>query len=345
MSLERYGFDGDPRGEIPQFSVEKILVAGNRGPCAGVNMALEATSQVLDIVNGREPVFTNWPVVNNDPIMEELRAKGLVTFNNDWKKIENGSIVLFSAHGVTPQHHRIAQEKDCLIIDTTCLLVTAVHNLVKQAEGNKQGVVYIGRKDHPETVGVMSEVDPESIELIERKEDVDGLYLAPGKSWIVYSQTTLMPDEVDEVEDRLMQKFPEIEIPDKLGICYATYSRQRAVEGLIQSGIGALVVVGSQTSHNSQMLARRGERSGVPSVVVDYPNQLDPGWFTGVKMLGVTSGASVLDKFMEPVAEWVRIRSPKAVIEFQEQIKREPMDAMYPLPAESIAALKARFAS
>jgi len=343
MSPDRAGFSGDPQKEAPGFSVEKIFIAGNRGPCAGVNMALEATSQVLDIVNGREPVFTNWPVVNNDPIMEELRTKGLVTFNNDWEKVRDGSIVLFSAHGVTPAHYRIAQEKDCLVIDTTCLLVASVHNLVKQAEANKQGVVYIGRRGHPETVGVMSEVNPESIELIERKEDVDDLYLAPDKSWIVYSQTTLMPDEVDEVEDRLMQKFPEIEIPDKLGICYATYSRQRAVEGLIQSGIDALVVVGSKTSHNSQMLARRGERSGVPSVAVDYPNQLDPKWFTGVKMLGITSGASVLDKFMEPVADWVKTHSPRAVIEFQEQIKREPMNAMYPLPSESIEALKARF--
>jgi 4-hydroxy-3-methylbut-2-enyl diphosphate reductase IspH len=93
------------------------------------------------------------------------------------------------------------------------------------------------------------------------------------------------------------------------------------------------------------MLARKGTRSGILSVTVDYPNQLDPTYFTGVKMLGITSGASVLDKFMDPIADWVKRRSPQAVIEFQDQVKKEPMNAMYPLPSESIAALRARFVS
>ena len=135
--------------ESPKFAFEKILVAGNRGPCAGVNMALEATNQVLNIVADRETVWTNWPVVNNKPIMKELEARGLKSFDNDWSALPDGSIIIFSAHGVTPKHYQIAREKGCLAIDTTCLLVTVVHNLAKDAEKNGQHVVYIGKKGYP----------------------------------------------------------------------------------------------------------------------------------------------------------------------------------------------------
>lgn len=331
--------------ERPKFNVEKILIAGNRGPCAGVNMALEAAHQVLSIVNGREAVWTNWPVVNNKPITKELERAGLKSFDNDWGKVPNGSVVIFSAHGVLPGHHKIAQEKNCLVIDTTCLLVTKVHNLVKEAEKSEQHVVYIGRKGHPETIGVMAEVRSESISLIETKNDVDNLNIGTGENCIVYSQTTLMPDEVNEVEERLSQRLPDIEIPDKLGICYATYSRQRAVEDLINKGIDILIVVGSRKSHNSQMLKRKGRRARIPSFSVDYPSELKEKWFGGVKAPGITSGASVLDRFMNPVAEWILERSAKAHIEFQEQVKYEPMDATYPLPKESLKALRERFAA
>src|SRR3989344_8007319 len=124
---------GDKEDESQRFGVERILIAGNRGPCAGVNMAVEAAIQVLEIVDGREDVWTNWPVVNNDPIMGEFEARRLRSFDNDWGLVPDNSIVIFSAHGVTPKHHSIAREKNCLVIDTTCLLVTRVHDLAIQA--------------------------------------------------------------------------------------------------------------------------------------------------------------------------------------------------------------------
>ncbi len=343
MTGERTGFDYDSKIEAPKFAVEKILIAGNRGPCAGVNMALEAANKVLSIVNGREKVWTNWPVVNNRPITEELTNRGLKNFNNDWNLVPDASIVLFSAHGVTLEHHRIAEKKNCLVIDTTCLLVTKVHDLVKTAQYEGLKIVYIGRKGHPETVGVMSEVEPGKILLVEQAKDVADLPIGTGENYIVYSQTTLMPDEVDDVEKELALRFADIEIPDKLGICYATYSRQKAVEKLIETGIDLLLVVGSPESHNSQMLKNKGERHDVKSFLIDYPWELSGAWFSGVESVGITSGASVLDRFMDPVADWIRTKSPQAIVEFQEQVKKEPQDAMYPLPKESIAAIRARY--
>lgn len=329
--------------ETPKYAVEKILIAGNRGPCAGVNMALEAANQVLDIVDGRETVWTNWPVVNNKPIMEELTKRGLRSFSNDWNLVPKGSIVLFSAHGVTPKHYEKAAEKKCLSIDTTCLLVEKVHNLVKDAENDGLHVVYIGKNGHPETEGVMSEVQKENISLIEGKEDVAVLRIGTGENCIVYSQTTLMPDETDEVEKELAEKFPDIELPDKLGICYATHSRQKAVEKLVGSGIDLLIVVGSKDSHNSQMLRRKGEREKIYSYSVDYDFELEDAWFRVAKVVGVTSGASVLDKFMDPVVNTIIRNSNNAKVEYQEQIKKEPMNASYPLPIDEINKLRARF--
>lgn len=347
---------GDPTPEVPRFNVQEVLIAGNRGPCAGVNMALDATDQVLDIVAGRETVWTNWPVVNNKPIMEEFKGKGLRSFDNDWSQVPDGSIVLFSAHGVTPEHHRIAQEKGCHVIDTTCLLVTKVHDFAIEAANEGRKVAYIGVDGHPETMGVLGELDAlgkkrdqDYVLIQDRKSARSKLLkriLGTGQDWVVYSQTTLMPDEVDDVEKILCDKFIDIYVPDRLGICYATYNRQKAVEGLIEKGIDMLLVVGSPGSHNSQMLRRKGFRSGVRSYSLDYPEEINNSWFnSGVRRVAVTSGASVLDRFMEPVVNAIVQRSFGATVEYQDQVKNEPMDARYPLPKESIDALISRWAA
>lgn len=338
--------------EHSRYYVETIKVAGNRGPCAGVNMAIEAAIQVLDIVDGREDVWTNWPVVNNEPIMKEFEAKRLKSFDNHWSLVPDNSIVIFSAHGVSPEHHRIAREKNCLVIDTTCLLVTRVHDLAIEAATDGNKVAYIGVDGHPETTGVLGEMEEmgkvrnKDFVLFQKPKDATkrmmGQIMGTGENWIVYSQTTLMPDEVDDLEKALGDRFPDIYIPDRLGICYATFNRQKAVEKLIEDGIDLLLVVGSPKSHNSKMLMRKGQRSHIRSRMLDYPHQLKRRWFKGVEIAGVISGASVLDRFMNLIVECITSKNP---VEYQEQVKRERMDATYPLPSESIQALRDRLAA
>lgn len=326
----------------PELSVEKLLIAGNRGPCGGVNMALEATNQVLSIVDGRESVYTNWNPVNNRPITEELKQRGLVDIKNNWTQVPEGSIVLFSAHGIPPSFRELAQQRGYLAIDTTCHLVTRVHNLAKKAEREGKHVVYIGVDGHPETEGVRGEIQPDNFTLIEKLEDAKELALPEDKTAVVYSQTTLSTTEIREVLKGLSQR-PNVIVPNRWDICYATDNRQQAVDDLIQRGIDSLLVVGSPHSHNSQELRRKGELAGKPSHSVDYPDEINIDWYhPETKIVGITSGASVLDRFMVPIINWFEKRNPEIQIDYLPQVVRED-EMTFKLPQQSIDQLKARF--
>lgn len=330
---------------ITKFPVEEILVAGNRGPCGGVNMALEAVNQVLNIVAGRETVYTNWDIVNNRPIMEELKSRGLVSFRNDWSLVPDETVVFFSAHGIPPYYHEIAKRKNLLVIDVTCQLVTRVHNLVKKADREGKHIIYIGVNRHPETVGVIGEVDPKNITLVQDINDVENLRLSANKNKVVYSQTTLLPDEVVEIEQALQQEVPQTEVPNRLDICYAMFNRQAAVEQLLQKGIDCLLVVGSKHSHNSQELRHKGEKAGIPAFSVDRPEEIDIEWFTGnIRTVGLTAGASVLERFTEDVLSWFKWQNPAISISFDPQVIPE-REMTFKLPKESIKALSSRYAT
>lgn len=296
------------RTELTPLSVTEVLVAGNRGPCGGVNKTIEAVTQVLNIVDGREPVFTNWDIVHNKPIVKRFEEKGLINIKNDWEKIPDNSILILSAHGVSPTAYEVAQQKGLHIIDTTCPLVTRVHSLAKKAERDGSHIIYQGMKNHPETEGVLGEIDPENITLIESAEDAKKLTLPGNTEKIIFSQTTLSTDEISDSQEILREKFPDIVIPSKWDICYATDNRQQAVEEMLEKrSIDFLLVVGSSTSHNSQELRKKADSRDIMSVLIDEQSQIKRIWFTGgAKTIGVTSGASVLEEYTEGVLDWFR---------------------------------------
>lgn len=327
------------QGFKPQ--IKEVLVAGNRGPCGGVNMALEAATQVLDLVAGREPVYSNWDIVNNKPIMERLSQRGLVSVRNNWDIVPEKSIVFFSAHGVPPRFHEIAKDKGFLTIDTTCQLVTRVHNLAKRAEANGQHVVYVGVQGHPETEGVLGELQQGNISLIQRAEDVDGLALTDSKSSIVYSQTTLGTDEITDTMHALRNRFPDINIPPKHDLCYATDNRQAAVDQLVdEQNIDFLLIVGSKHSHNSQELVRKAKTKGIRSTSIDRPEQIKKLWFYGVKKVGLSSGASVIDPYTEAVLDV--FRNQEIPIRYLPQTRPEK-DMTFQLPEQDIQRIQQRY--
>lgn len=294
--------------ESAPLSVSDVFVAGNRGPCGGVNMTLEAVSQVLDIVDGREPVYTNWDVVHNKPVVKRFEEKGLINIKNDWKKIPDHSILVLSAHGVPPFVYEIAKQKGLHVIDTTCPLVTRVHNLAKKAEAEGKHIVYQGKNGHPETVGVIGEIQAQNVSLIESPSDVNKLEIPKDKEKIIFSQTTLATDEIRESQDLLSARFPDIIIPNRWDICYATDNRQNATEEMLDRYlIDFLMVVGSNHSHNSEELRRKADKKDIPSVLIDDVSQIRRIWFMEkVKKVGVTSGASVLEEYTEGVLDWFR---------------------------------------
>lgn len=290
------------------LTVSEVFVAGNRGPCGGVNMTIQAVNQVLEVVDGREPVFTNWDIVHNKPIVKRFEEKGLVNIKNDWAKIPDNSILILSAHGVPPAAYEIAQKKGLHVIDTTCPLVTRVHLLAKKAEEEGRHIIYQGKKGHPETIGVMEEVNKENVTLIESLDDAEKLSLPKDSEKIIFSQTTLSTDEITDSQKILKDKFPDIIIPSRWDICYATDNRQQAVDEMLDKhSIDFLLVVGSGTSHNSQELRKKADKRDVLSVLIDEASQIKRVWFNGgVKKVGITSGASVLEEYTDGVLDWFR---------------------------------------
>jgi len=328
---------------IEPLTVEKVLVAGNRGPCGGVKMALEAAEQVLEIVNGREPVFTNWDIVNNNPAMQDLEKRGLKNVKNNLNLIPEGSVVFWSAHGIPPDYRKIADEKNLLSIDVTCQLVNRVHTLVKKAQENGKHIIYIGKEGHPETTGVLGELWTDNYTFIQPDTEISTLELPEKTQAVVYSQTTLATDEIKSQYEKLKTRYPDLEIPKRWDICPAVDYRQEAAEDLLNSHkIDFLLVGGSLHSHNSKELAKKAKKKNIPNALIDDPRQIQREWFTkGVKTVGATSGASEREEDFQLILDWFRGNGIDPVI-YLPQIRSEN-DKAFILPQKDIDKLKERY--
>lgn len=320
------------------FAVETISIPGNRGPCGGVWKIFKQLDVALDALRSEKiPLYINWNPVNNIPVTAEYERQGLVNFKNDWNLVPRHSLVIPSAHGVGPDFYDKARGKECVVVaDGTCQLVTRVHELVKKAQREGMFIVYIGKEGHPETVGVMSEVEAENIALLEEDDDVSNFEVPFDRPKIVYSQTTLSTNEIRKQYRALRSKFPGIEIPSRWDICYATDSRQTAVEQLID-GAQLLVVVGSGPSHNSNELRLIGQKAGKPSFLIDYASGVKEEWFgQDVSHVVVTSGASVPDYLMNPVVGKIALLNPGAKIVYAPQVVEENLERIFKYDEQAI---------
>ena len=282
----------------------KILLASPRGFCAGVNMAIESLQLTLEMFGA--PVYVYHEIVHNKYVVDTFREKGAV-FVDTLEEVPEGSNLLFSAHGVSPEIRAIAKQRRLNAIDATCPLVTKVHlEAIKYAKEGYR-IFLIGHEGHDEVIGTMGEA-PEAMILVETAEDVDQLDIEDDAKVAYLTQTTLSVDDANKIIERLRARFTNLVNPPKGDICYATQNRQEAVRKLaIEANV--CLVLGSQNSSNSQRLRELAEDTGVEAYLIDGASDINPAWFKGGgETVLITAGASAPETVVEQCIDWLKDR-------------------------------------
>jgi 4-hydroxy-3-methylbut-2-enyl diphosphate reductase len=265
----------------------ELLLANPRGFCAGVHRAIEVVEIALERFGA--PVYVRHEIVHNRYVVDELRAKGAI-FIEDPADVPPGSLLIFSAHGVSPAVREAAEARDLRIIDATCPLVTKVHLETLRMVERDCEIVLVGHAGHVEVEGTMGHA-PEQMILVQSVEDVEKLEVRDPEKLACVTQTTLSVDDTRDILEALRRRFPEIALPRKDDICYATQNRQSAVRELAQR-CDVILVVGAPESSNSNRLVELAARAGVRSHLVQDASDIDPSWIDGARCVGVTAGAS-----------------------------------------------------
>lgn len=276
----------------------RVVLANPRGFCAGVRMAIDVVDQVVDVLAG-EPVYVYHEIVHNKHVVERLRAKG-ARFVEDLGGVPPGSVVVFSAHGVSPAVREEARARGLTAIDATCPLVTKVHSRAVRYARQGFQIVLIGHRDHQEVIGTMGEA-PERTQVVESPADIPGLRVEDPEKLVYLTQTTLSTDDAAVIIAALKEAFPGIKEPPDEDICYATTNRQHAVR-TIAPHCDLVVVVGSRNSSNSVRLTEIAENAGTRAVRIDDVGELDPAWYPrGDETILLTAGASAPEDLVSAI--------------------------------------------
>lgn len=308
----------------------KIILAAPRGFCAGVNMAIDSLD--LTLKKFGPPVYVYHEIVHNQYVVNSFRSKGAV-FVDSVEEVPEGSVLLFSAHGVSPEIREQSRRRRLHALDATCPLVTKVHlEAIKYAKAGYT-IVLIGHEGHDEVLGTMGEA-PHAIVLVEDIDDVDRLAFDDQEKLAYLTQTTLSVDDANRVINRLRQRFPRIESPPKDDICYATQNRQEAIR-LLASDADVVMVLGSQNSSNSQRLRELAAEQGKRAFLIDGPGDLDGRLFDGTETVLITAGASAPESVVEDTVDWL-VREFAATVETRE-VREENVHFPLPKPLREFA--------
>ncbi|MEU3602417.1 4-hydroxy-3-methylbut-2-enyl diphosphate reductase [Streptomyces sp. NPDC006798] len=304
----------------------RVLLAAPRGYCAGVDRAVIAVEKAIEQYGA--PIYVRHEIVHNKYVVQTLERKGAI-FVDATAEVPEGSIVMFSAHGVSPVVHQEAAERGLATIDATCPLVTKVHKEAVRFANEDYDILLIGHEGHEEVIGTSGEA-PDHITLVDGPEDVANVSVRDDSKVVWLSQTTLSVDETMETVDKLKEKFPQLISPPSDDICYATQNRQIAVKEM-SSEADLVIVVGSKNSSNSVRLVEVALGAGARDAhLVDFAEEIDEAWLEGVSTVGLTSGASVPDILVEGVLEWLSKRGFEDV----ELVKSAEESITFSLPKE-----------
>ncbi|MBS4101726.1 4-hydroxy-3-methylbut-2-enyl diphosphate reductase [Tsukamurella paurometabola] len=282
-------------------SGKRVLLAEPRGYCAGVDRAVETVEKALE--KHGAPVYVRKEIVHNRHVVETLQDKGVV-FVDETDEVPEGSLLVFSAHGVSPAVHEGAAQRSLRTIDATCPLVTKVHQEAKRFARDDYDILLIGHEGHEEVEGTAGEA-PEHVQLVDGPDAVDNVTVRDEEKLVWLSQTTLSVDETMETVRRLREKFPKLQDPPSDDICYATQNRQVAVKAMAPE-CDLVIVVGSRNSSNSVRLVEVALQAGARAAhLIDFAREIDPAWLDGVETVGITSGASVPEILVKGVVEYL----------------------------------------
>ena len=272
----------------------EVLLSSPRGFCAGVVRAID----VVDICLRKygPPVYVKHQIVHNPYVVNDLERRGAITVE-DVDEIPEGSLVVFSAHGSPPEDFVKAKARDLKVIDAVCPLVTKVHNEAKKYHREGKKVVLVGHQGHQEVRGTMGQVE---MTLIDGDSEEELSAWADDQEVAVLTQTTLSVGDTAQAINSIKDKFPNAVVRND--ICYATTNRQGAVRQMAGS-VDLVLVIGAQNSSNCNRLREVAESLGVPSYLINGPEEIEPSWLEGRDTVGITSGASTPEVLVESVIE------------------------------------------
>jgi 4-hydroxy-3-methylbut-2-enyl diphosphate reductase len=311
---------------------KKVLLASPRGYCAGVDRAVIAVEKALDHYGA--PIYVRKQIVHNIHVVSSLEKRGAI-FVDEVDEVPEGSILVFSAHGVSPAVVKAAEERNLQTIDATCPLVTKVHREVQRFAKEEYDILLVGHEGHEEVEGTAGEA-PDIVQIVDQDESINNVVIKDPSKVIWLSQTTLSVDEAMETVNKLRTKFPTLQNPPSDDICYATQNRQVAIKK-----VGAIsdlvVVVGSANSSNTVRLVEVALQAGAKAAYrIDYASEIKDEWFEGVETVGVSSGASVPEELVEEVVADLARRGFGDL----ETIQTAEEDVQFSLPKELRKDLK-----
>ncbi len=312
---------------------KKVLLASPRGYCAGVDRAVIAVEKALDHYGA--PVYVRKQIVHNKHVVSSLEQRGAI-FVDEVDEAPIGSVLVFSAHGVSPAVVAAAEARQLNTIDATCPLVTKVHREVQRFAKEGYDILLVGHEGHEEVEGTAGEA-PDIVQIVDGDDTIAATTIRDPEKVIWLSQTTLSVDETMQTVLKLREKYPTLQNPPSDDICYATQNRQVAIKKVgAQSDL--VIVVGSANSSNTVRLVEVALEAGAKAAYrVDFAHEIDDAWFEGVETIGVTSGASVPEELVSEVLDYV------AKIGFGDvrTVQTAEEDVQFSLPAELRKELKA----
>ena len=304
----------------------KIYLANPRGFCAGVDRAIAIVERAIE--KHGPPIYVRHEVVHNKYVVNSLKNKGAI-FVDEVAQVPEGSVIIYSAHGVSQEVRKEANEISAIIYDATCPLVTKVHKEVIRRQKNNHQVILIGHAGHPEVEGTLGQSsNSNKITLVESVKDIKSLNLSEERDISYTTQTTLSVDDTAEVIDALKDKFPNIQSPKKSDICYATQNRQDSVKEVIKLS-EILIVIGSKNSSNSNRLKEIADNQGKPAYLIDESHDIDNQWLSNVSSVGITAGASAPEILVQDVVSYLMEKGGQEVIEVDG--KKESVN--FPVPS------------